>query len=49
MELLGDMRQMESRIGPLRDGVSVSVMCTVCAKLTIGSKIIFDTPDDTPR
>jgi hypothetical protein len=49
MELLGDMGHMESRIGPLGDGVSVSVMCTVCAKLTIGSKIIFDTPDGTPR
>jgi hypothetical protein len=49
MKLLGDLGHVESRIGPLGDGVSVSVMCTVFAKLTIGSKIIFDTPDGTPR
>jgi hypothetical protein len=49
MELLGDMGHVESCIGLLGDGVSVSVMCTVCAKLTNGSKIIFDTPDGTPR
>jgi hypothetical protein len=49
MELLGDMGQMESRIGLLGDGVSVGVRRTVCAKLTIGSKIIFDTPDGTTR
>jgi hypothetical protein len=24
-------------------------MCTVCAKHTIGSEIILDTPDGTPR
>jgi hypothetical protein len=24
-------------------------MCIVCAKHTIGSKIILDTPDGTPR
>ena len=23
--------------------------CMVCAKCTIGSEIILDTPDDTPR
>jgi hypothetical protein len=49
MELLGDMGHLESCIGPLGDGVSVGVRCTVCAKLSIGSKIILDTPDGTPR
>jgi hypothetical protein len=49
MELLGYLGHVESRVSPLGDGVSVSVMCTVCAKLTIGSKIIFDTPDGTLR
>jgi hypothetical protein len=28
--------------------VSVQDRCTVCAKHTIGSKIIFDEPDGTP-
>jgi hypothetical protein len=29
--------------------VSVQDRCMVCAKRTISSKIILDTPDDTPR
>jgi hypothetical protein len=29
--------------------VSVQHRCTVCAKRTIGSKIVLDAPDDTPR
>jgi hypothetical protein len=29
--------------------VSVQDRCTVCAKHTIGSKIVLDTPDGTPR
>jgi hypothetical protein len=29
--------------------VSVQDRCTVSAKQTIGSEIIFDAPDDTPR
>jgi hypothetical protein len=48
MELLGDMGHVESRIGPFGDGVSAGVRCTVCTKLTIGSKIILETPDGTP-
>jgi hypothetical protein len=40
MELLGDMGHVESRIGPFKGGVSVDVRCTVCAKLTIATKII---------
>jgi hypothetical protein len=49
MELLGDMGHVESRISPFDDGVSVGVRCMVSAKLTLGSKIILDTPDGTPR
>jgi hypothetical protein len=49
MELLGDMGHVESHIVAFVDGVSVGVRCTVCAKLTIGSKIILDTPDGTHR
>jgi hypothetical protein len=48
MELLGDMGHVESCIGPFEDGVSVLVRRIVCTKLTIGSKIILETPDGTP-
>jgi hypothetical protein len=43
------MGYVESCIGPLEDGVSVSVRCMVRAQLTIGSKIILDKPNGTPR
>jgi hypothetical protein len=49
MELLGDVGHVKSRIGLFGDGVSVGVRCTVCAKLSIATKFILDTPDDTPR
>jgi hypothetical protein len=29
--------------------VSVQDRCTVCAKRTIGSEIVLDAPDGTPR
>jgi hypothetical protein len=29
--------------------VSVQDRCTLCAKHTIGSQIVLDTPDGTPR
>ena len=29
--------------------VSVQDSCTVCAKLTLGSEIVLDAPDGTPR
>jgi hypothetical protein len=29
--------------------VSVQYRCTVCAERTIGSEIVLDAPDDTPR
>jgi hypothetical protein len=29
--------------------VSVQYRCTVCAEHTIGSEIVLDAPDDTPR
>jgi hypothetical protein len=50
MELLGDVGQLESYFGRL-ETVLVSVLdrCTVCAKHTIGSEIILDAPDGTPR
>jgi hypothetical protein len=49
MKLLGDMGYVESCIRPFEDGVSVGVRWTICAKLTIGSKIILDKTDGTPR
>ena len=47
MELLGDMGHVESRYGLFGDGVQDS--CTVCAKLTLGSEIVLDALDATPR
>jgi hypothetical protein len=50
MELLGNVGHIESSFGPFGDEVSVGVnRHTVCAKYTIGSEIVLDTPDDTPR
>jgi hypothetical protein len=50
MELLGDMGRVESHIGPFGDGVNVCLdRSMVSAKSIIGSKIILDTPDGTPR
>ena len=50
MELLGDVGLMESRSVRLEMVlVSVQDRCTVCAKRTIGSEIVLDTPDATTR
>ena len=59
MELLGDMGLVECQV--MWDMwnlilvrletvlVSVHDRCTVCAKRTIGSEILLDAPDGTPR
>ena len=51
MHLLGDVGHVESRFSPFGD--SVSVECKIGARFhvrrTIGSEIILDTPDGTPR
>ena len=50
MELLGDVGHVESRSVHLEMLlVLVQDRCTVCAKRTIGSDIILDAPDGTPR
>ena len=51
MELLDDEAQVEYLVSICLEIVLVLVQdrCTVCAKCTIGSKIILDTPDGTPR
>ena len=50
MELLGDVRLVESRSVRLEIVlVLVQDRSTVCAKRIIGSDIILDAPDGTPR
>jgi hypothetical protein len=50
MEHLGDVGHVKSCFGPFGDGVSVvQDRCKVCAKRTIGSRIILDVADGTHR
>jgi hypothetical protein len=50
MDLLGDIGHLESRFNPFGDVVLlVQDRCTVCAKHSIGTKIVLDAPDGTPR
>ena len=50
MELLGDVGLVESRSIRLETVlVLMEDRCMVCAKRTIGSDIVLDTPDGTPR
>ena len=50
MELLGDVGHVESRLVRLEMVlVLVQDRCTICAKRTIGSDIVLDAPDGTPR
>jgi hypothetical protein len=50
MELLGDVGHLESRFVHLETVlVSVQDICTVYAKRTLGSDIILDAPNGTPR
>ena len=50
MELLGEW-VMSNLVSIRLDTLLVSVQdrCTVCAKHTIGSEIVLDAPDGTPR
>ena len=48
MELLVDVGHVESRSVRL-EMVLVQDRCTICAKHTIGSDIILDAPNGTPR
>jgi hypothetical protein len=43
MQTLGDIGHVECHFSPFGD------RCTVCAKRTVGSEIILNTPDGTPR
>ena len=50
MVALGDEAQVEAHFSPLGNSANLDAyMCTVCAKRTIGSVIILDAPDGTPR
>jgi hypothetical protein len=50
MKLLSDVGHVESCFGPLEIVlVSVQDSCTVCAKHTMGSEIVLDGSDGTPR
>jgi hypothetical protein len=49
MVLQGDEVQVQARFGPFGEGVILMQESTICVQRTIGSKIILDTPDGTPR
>ena len=50
MVILGDVGQLESHLVRLEmELVLVQERCMVCAEHTIGSEIILDAPDGTPR
>ena len=50
MVLLGDEAQVEARFGPFGDcAILTEDRCMVCVGRTIGSDIILDAPDGTPR
>ena len=49
MELLGDVVLMESCFGPFGDSVSVGARYVHGLHHTIGSEIVLDVADGTPR
>ena len=50
MVLLGDDAQVEARFSPFGESAILTQdRCTVCVERTIGSEIILDAPDGTPR
>jgi hypothetical protein len=50
MELLGDAGHVKSCFDLFSDVlILMQDMCMVCAERTIGSNIILDAPDGTPR
>jgi hypothetical protein len=50
MELLIDVGHVKSHFSLSRDSVSeVQDRWMVCAKCTIGSEVVLDTPNGTPR
>ena len=50
MVLLSDEAQVQARFGLFSDStVLTQDRCTVCAERTLGSEIVLNAPDGTPR
>jgi hypothetical protein len=50
MVLLDYKAQVEARFSPFGDSANLTQdRCTVCAERTIGSEIVLDAPNGTPR
>jgi hypothetical protein len=50
MVLLGDEALVDDHLSLFGDSANLMQnWCTICVERTIGSKIILDTPDRTPR
>ena len=50
MELLGDETEVEAHFDPFGDSANLDVdSCMVCGERTLGSEIILDAPNGTPR
>jgi hypothetical protein len=50
MVILGDKAQLEARLVHLEIVlILMQDRCTVCAERTIGSEIVLDAPNETPR
>ena len=50
MVLQGDEAQVVARFSPFEDSVILTQdRCMVCGIRTIGSKLVLDVPDGTPR
>jgi hypothetical protein len=50
MVLLGDKAQVDARFGLFGDSANPNARnCMVCTECTIGSEIVLDAPDGTPR
>ena len=47
---LGDQALVEARFGPSETGLILTEdRCIVCAECTIGSEIVLDAPNGSPR
>ena len=50
MVLLGDEAEVEAHFDPFADSANLDAdRCMVCGERTLGSEIILDTPNGTPR
>ena len=50
MVLLGDEAEVEAHFDPFGDSADLDAdSCMVCAERTLGSEIVLDAPNGTPR